>query len=44
VQFRRDLYARDAALLKALDGPLVWTPPSDFRPAPSFGPADAAPP
>lgn len=44
IQFRRDLYARDAALLKALDGPLVWTPPSDFHPAASFGPADAAPP
>ena len=30
VQFRRDIYARDAALLAALDGPIAWTPPSDF--------------
>jgi len=30
VQFRRDVYGRDAAVLAALDGPIAWTPPSDF--------------
>jgi murein L,D-transpeptidase YcbB/YkuD len=30
VQFRRDVYKRDARTLQALDGPLVWTPTSDF--------------
>ena len=31
VQFRRDVYARDAAVLSALDAPLRWTPPKDFK-------------
>jgi len=30
VQFRRDVYKRDARTLQALDGPLVWTPTRDF--------------
>ena len=30
VQFRRDVYRRDARTLQALDGPLVWTPTRDF--------------
>lgn len=30
VQFRRDVYDRDAAVVAALDAPLEWTPPSDF--------------
>ena len=31
IQFRRDLYARDAERLKALDGPFVISAPDDFR-------------
>jgi murein L,D-transpeptidase YcbB/YkuD len=34
VQYRRDLYGRDPAALAALDGPLVFSPPSDFAPTP----------
>lgn len=30
VQYRRDIYRRDPAVLAALDGPLVFSPPSDF--------------
>lgn len=30
VQYRRDVYRRDPATLAALDGPLVFSPPSDF--------------
>ena len=30
VQYRRDIYSRDPAVLAALDGPLVFSPPSDF--------------
>ncbi|MGE3773705.1 MAG: murein L,D-transpeptidase, partial [Gammaproteobacteria bacterium] len=30
VQFRRDVYGRDAAVLAALAAPPAWTPPSDF--------------
>jgi hypothetical protein len=30
VQFRRDVYARDARTLRALDAPLIWTPTQDF--------------
>lgn len=30
VQFRRDLYHRDAAVRAALEAPLTWTPPGDF--------------
>ena len=30
LQFRRDVYKRDARTLQALDGPLVFTPTSDF--------------
>ena len=33
LQFRRDIYGRDPPLLAALDGPLVWAPPDDFRPS-----------
>ena len=31
LQFYRDIYDRDPAVLKALDGALTWTPPSDFE-------------
>ena len=31
VQFRRDVYGRDAPVLAALDGPLRWAPPKDFE-------------
>ena len=31
VQFRRDVYGRDAPVLAALDGPLRWAPPKDFQ-------------
>ena len=31
VQFRRDVYGRDAPVLAALDGPLGWAPPRDFQ-------------
>jgi len=30
LQFRRDLYDRDPAVLQALNAALTWTPPSDF--------------
>ncbi|MBK8959229.1 MAG: L,D-transpeptidase family protein [Proteobacteria bacterium] len=31
VEFRRDVYGRDPAVLAALDAPLRWTPPKDYR-------------
>lgn len=31
VEFRRDVYGRDPAVLNSLDAPLRWTPPKDFR-------------
>ncbi len=31
IQFRRDVYARDAERLKALDGPFVISAPDDYR-------------
>ncbi|MGR9093344.1 MAG: L,D-transpeptidase family protein, partial [Gammaproteobacteria bacterium] len=33
VQFRRDVYARDAAVLRALDGPFTFSPPRGYRTA-----------
>ncbi len=30
LQFRRDVYKRDAPTLQALEGPLIWSPTSDF--------------
>lgn len=30
LQFHRDIYHRDPAVLQALDGTLTWTPPADF--------------
>lgn len=30
IQFRRDIYGRDAAVLAALNGPLAWTSSKDF--------------
>lgn len=32
-QFRRDVYARDADVLRALDGPFTFSPPRGYRPA-----------
>lgn len=31
VQFRRDVYARDADVLRALDGPFTFSPPRGYR-------------
>lgn len=33
VQFRRDVYARDADVLRALDGPFTFAPPRGYRTA-----------
>ena len=33
VQFRRDVYARDPAVLRALDGPFTFSPPRGYRAA-----------
>jgi murein L,D-transpeptidase YcbB/YkuD len=35
IQFRRDIYGRDDAVLAALQAPLRWTPPADFQPRPT---------
>ena len=37
VQFRRDVYGRDADVLAALDAPLRWMPPKDFQPPAARG-------
>lgn len=37
VQFRRDVYDRDAAVLKALDGPFRFSPPGGYSPRADSG-------